>query len=92
MDRLLGLAAKLAMAELGGMQMVEREYQELFENQVQVVHPVYKPQDMTALCKEYEGLRKRLIDQVDQYEVKMRKGKKIKRKTVGPVATCCDCV
>ena len=64
--------------------MIEREYQELFQNQVQAVHPVYKPQDMTKLCKEYEGLRIKLINQVDQYEVKMRKGKKVKRKTVSP--------
>ena len=65
------------------MQMVEREYAELFEGQVQGVCPVYKPKDMTKLCKEYEKLRVKLIDQVDQYEVKMRKGKSVKAKQVG---------
>ena len=63
-------------------QMVQREYEELYGSQLQTVHPVYKPTRMSKLCKEYNKLRVKMLDTCDTYELRMRKNKKIKRKTV----------
>ena len=62
--------------------MINREYEELYAEQLETVHPVYKPAAMSKLTNEYNKLRIKLIDTCDTYEMRMRSGKKLKRKSV----------
>ena len=78
----LDMLSLCCIINCGCLQMIQREYEELYNGALECVHPVYKPQTMTQLCGEYSKLRLKLLDTCDQYELRMRKGKKIKRQTV----------
>lgn len=46
------------------------------------MHVVHDLSDLNGLCKEYDSLKSKLEDQVDDYIAKRRRHKKIKRKKV----------
>jgi hypothetical protein len=63
-------------------QMVEREYGELFPGEVEAVHVVHDTATLNGLVKEYETLKGKLEDLLDDCTSKKRRHRKIKRKTV----------
>ena len=65
------------------MQVVQREYDELFGGEVEAVHVVQDMADLNKLCKEYEKLKGKLADLIDDYTSKKRRHKKIKPQKVG---------
>ena len=64
------------------MQVVQREYDELFGGEVEAVHVVQDMADLNKLCKEYEKLKGKLADLIDDYTSKKRRHKKIKPQKV----------
>ena len=75
------------------MQVVQREYDELFGGEVEAVHVVQDMADLNKLCKEYEKLKGKLADLIDDYTSKKRRHKKIKPQKVGEapvVPQSCD--
>ena len=64
------------------MQIVEREYAELFPGEVESVHVVHDTAAMNSLVKEYAKIKGKLEDLLDDYTSKKRRHMKIKRKTV----------
>ena len=69
--------------------MVEREYEELFPGEVEAVHVVRDTAVLNGLVKEYDTLRGKLEDLLDDYTSKKRRHKKIKRKTARAAAPAC---
>ena len=67
------------------VQVVQREYDELFGGEVEAVHVVQDMADLNKLCKEYEKLKGKLADLIDDYTSKKRRHKKIKPQKVGEV-------
>ena len=65
------------------LQVVQREYDELFGGEVEAVHVVQDMADLNKLCKEYEKLKGKLADLIDDYTSKKRRHKKIKPQKVG---------
>ena len=64
------------------VQVVQREYDEIFEGEVEAVHVVQDMADLNKLCKEYEKLKGKLADLIDDYTSKKRRHKKIKPQKV----------
>jgi hypothetical protein len=64
------------------LQIVEHEYGELFPGEVESVHVVHDLSDLNGLCKEYESLKGKMEDVIDDYISKRRRHIKIKRKKV----------
>ena len=63
---------------------MELEYDELFGGEVEAVHVVYDMADLNTLCKEYNKLKDKLADLIDDYTSKKRRHKKIKPQKVTP--------
>ncbi|CAK0785988.1 hypothetical protein CVIRNUC_009201 [Coccomyxa viridis] len=63
-------------------EVVQREYDELFGGEVEAVHVVQDMADLNKLCKEYEKLKGKLADLIDDYTSKKRRHKKIKPQKV----------
>ena len=66
-------------------QLVEKEFNHLYPGEVEAIHLVYDCDDLDKLVTEYDKLKGKALDLIDAYATKMRRGKKIKRKTVGPM-------
>ena len=66
--------------------MVEREFSELYTGELAAVHMVYMCPDLDKLVAEYDKLNNSLLDLLDGYTAKKRRGKPIKRKTVLPLS------
>ena len=75
------------------MQLVEREFTQLYAGDVAAVHMVYLCPDLEALVKEYDKLTNQLLDLLDGYTSLKRRGKPMKRKTVqAQPPSCCAAV
>jgi hypothetical protein len=70
------------------VQMVEHEYAELFPGEVHSVHVVHDLSSLNKYTNEYETLKGKLEDLMDDYISKRRRHRKIKRKKVW---TCLQC-
>ena len=64
------------------MQLVEREFNELYAGQVAAVHTVFLCPELDKLVSEYDKLSNGLLDLLDGYTSMKRRGKPMKRKTV----------
>lgn len=67
------------------VQITEREFQELFPDQVVRVRVVHDTGALDPLVKDYEVIKRKLEDLLDEYLGCHRQMKKIKRKKV----SCC---
>lgn len=65
------------------MQLVEREFTELYNGDVAAVHTVYLCPEVDRLLAEYSKLESSLLDLLDGYTYTKRRGKTVKRQTVG---------
>lgn len=68
------------------MQITEREFQELFPGQVVRVRIVHDTGSLDSLVQDYEAMKRKLEDLLDEYLGRHRQMTKIKRKKVG---SCC---
>ena len=64
------------------VQIVEREYEELYPGQVAAVHLVYDNRPLRKMQAEYGSTVQKLLDLVDKYTSQRSRGKPVKRKTV----------
>lgn len=65
---------------------MELEYDELYGGEVEAVHVVHDMADLNKLCSEYEKLKSKLTDLIDDYTSKKRRHKKIKPAKVSSFA------
>lgn len=68
------------------VQITEREFQELFPDQVMRVRIVHDTGSLDSLVKDYETIKRQLEDLLDEYLGRHMRMKKIKRKKVNH---CC---
>jgi hypothetical protein len=64
------------------LQLVAREYEELYPGEVDEVHLVRNTRELDPKVAEYEKLEQNLTDLLDDYTSKRRRHKTIKRKKV----------
>lgn len=73
------------------LQITEREFEELFPNQVARVSIVHDTTALDPLVKEHQKVTRQLEDLLDEYIGRKKQLKKIKRKKVCLTPTSCSC-
>ncbi|KAK9809699.1 hypothetical protein WJX73_006828 [Symbiochloris irregularis] len=69
------------LAGVPAEKVVEEEFVHLYPGEIKAIHMVYDADDLDDLVSEYDKLKGKALDLIDTYATKMRKGKKVKRKT-----------